>query len=326
MFELDTVGLLATAPLFQGLPQSALVELASVMRRRAMRAGDVLWHQGAEAKGMALIVEGRVSVALRLPGDRAFEFAELGPGETLGELPLIDGGPHSGTARVTERGRLLFLSRADFNALVARHDPVAFALRRRFLAVAAARLRRQLSYLAGTLGPEPPSGTTADQVPTPAQLEVTGPPDSKYIRRMASFRAFDPLALWGFLTRGQYVHCPRGQTLEEEGAPATALYMVINGAIERVLIRGDRRIRVGLAGPGQAFGYEGLIDGEPVATTAIARERSLLLMLPRDAFALLFDGEIDESLVVLDVINRDLAAWLRQAIRPQARLAVRPIA
>lgn len=326
MSEPDTVGLLATAPLFEGLEHSALVELAGVMRHRAMRAGDVLWHQGTAAKGMALIVEGRVSVALRLPGDRAFEFADLGPGETLGELPLIDGGPHSGSPRVTEAGSMLFLSRADFTALISRHDPVAFALRRRFVAVSTARLRRQLGYLGDSLGPRPPVGAAADPARPPPQLEFTQPPDSRYIRRMANFRAFDPLALWGFLTRGRYARVARGQTLEEEGAPATALYMVINGAVERVLIRGDRRIRVGLAGPGQAFGYEGLIDGERAPTTAIARERALLLMLPRDAFAQLFDGEIDESLVFLDVINRDLAAWLRQAIRPQARLAVRPIA
>ena len=325
MSEPGLAGLLATAPVFEGLQDGDLAALARVMRRRPMRAGDVLWHQGAEAKGMALIVEGRVSVALRLPGDRAFEFAELGPGETLGELPLIDGGPHSATARATEAGSLLFLSRTDFTALVARHDPVAFALRRRFVAVATARLRHQLAYLARSLGAETPAGAAPDPARTPAQLEIAAAPDSGYIRRMASFRAFDPLALWEILTSGRYVSCPRGQTLEEEGAPATALYMVINGAVERVLIRGDRRIRVGLAGPGQAFGYEGLIDGEPVPTTAIARERALLFALPHDAFARLFDGETDESLGFLDVINRDLAAWLRQAIRPQARLAVMPI-
>ena len=80
----------------------------------------------------------------------------------------------------------------------------------------------------------------------------------------------------------------------------------------------------GSPGPGRAFGYEGLIDGERRHPRhAIARERALLLVLPRDAFARLFNGASDESLAFLDVVNRDLAAWLRQAIRPQARLAVR---
>jgi CRP-like cAMP-binding protein len=275
---------------------------------------------------MAIIIEGRVAVALRLPGDRTVDLAEVGPGETLGELPLIDGGPHSATARVTEAGSMLFLSRADFVAFLSRPGPVACVLRRRFVAVATARLRRQLAYLGDSLGPPPSGRAAAGPAPTPAQLEFTGPPDSRYIRRMANFRAFEPLALWGFLTRGRYARVERGQTLEEEGGPATGLYVVINGGVERVVIRGDRRIRVGLAGPGRAFGYEGLIDGEPAPSTAIARERALLLVLSPDAFARLFQGDIDESLVFLDVITRDAAAWLRQALRPQARLATGPIA
>jgi CRP-like cAMP-binding protein len=57
--------------------------------------------------------------------------------------------------------------------------------------------------------------------------------------------------------------------------------------------------------------------------TAITRERSLLLVLTEESFARLFGGDTDVSHVFLDVINRNLAASLRQAMRPQARLAVR---
>ena len=324
MSEPDSVGFLAAAALFEGLQRSDLADVARVMRRRSMSVGDVLWQQGTEAQGMVLIVEGRVSVTLRLPGNRAFELTEAGPGETLGELPLIDGGPHSATARVTEAGSLLFISRADFATLVSRDEPSAFALKRRCALVTATRLRRVFRHLADSLGPGDPGDAAADPAQTAAQVTFTGAPDSKYLRRMAAFHAVDALALWGFLTAGYYVRCPRGLTLDQEGAPAASLFLVINGAVEKVVIRGDRRIRVGLAGPGHAFGYEGLIDGEPSSATAIARERALLLVLPPEAFARLFGGETSESLMFLDVINRDLAAWLRQAQRPQARLAVMP--
>ena len=124
-----------------------------------------------------------------------------------------------------------------------------------------------------------------------AELEYCSPPDSKYVRRMATFHDFDSLALWGFLTSGSYARCPPGRMLLAEGAPSTAFYLTINGAVEKVLVRGDRRIRVGLAGPGKAFGYESLIDGRPSPVTAITRERALLLVLPRDPFEHLFNGE-----------------------------------
>ena len=55
--------------------------------------------------------------------------------------------------------------------------------------------------------------------------------------------------------------------------------------------------------------------------TAFTRERTLLLVLPQEAFERLFGGETTGSHVFLDVIHRDLMVALRQALRPHARLA-----
>ncbi len=318
MSEPDGIAALAAAPIFQGFGRDELAELARVMRPRPTAAGDVLWEQGAEARGMALVADGRVAVTLRLPGGRSVELADVGPGETLGELPLIDGGPHSATARVTEPGSVLFFTRVEFLPFVSRDDPAAFAIKRRFAAVTATRLRRQLEHLAASLGPgeAAPSGSAAE-------LEPATAPDHAYLRRMASFRAHEAEALDALFAAGRFVRCARGATLEEEGGTASAFHLVINGTVEKVLVRGDRRIRVGLAGPGQAFGYEGLVDGGPAPATAIARERALLLTLPREAFAARFEGEGRDAPALLDIVNRDLAGWLRRAIRPQAQLAVR---
>ena len=42
---------------------------------------------------------------------------------------------------------------------------------------------------------------------------------------------------------------------------------------------------------------------------------------PRDRFTTLFHGEDAVSRVILDVIQRELVATLRQTLRPHARLA-----
>src|SRR5205085_4282978 len=131
-------------------------------------------------------------------------------------------------------------------------------------------------------------------------------PDSRYVRRMTTFHDFDPLALWGFLTSGHYVRCAPGRVLLAEGTPSAAFYLTINGAVEKVLVRGDRRIRVGLAGPGKAFGYESLIDGLPSPVAAISRERAILLLIPRDVFDQLYRREDAVGRVFVDAILRDL--------------------
>ena len=320
MSEPATASFLATIPLLNGIEEAELEELASIMRQRDVPAGKVLWREGDEAQAMFLIVDGRVSVTLRLPGERSVDVTTLGPGEMLGEIPLLDGGRHSATARVAEPARLLSLSRADFAALVSRGHPSAFALKRRIARLTCSRLRSQLAALASRLGTE--EGKEPPREPEVFHdLEFCGPPDSGYVRRLATFHAFDSLALWGFLTAGRFARCPKGSTLVAEGEPSDACFLTINGAVEKVIVRGDRRIRVGLAGPGHGFGYETLIDGGPSPVTATTRERALLLVLPKHQFERLFNGEAKGAHMFLDVIHRDLVVALRQALRPHARLA-----
>jgi CRP-like cAMP-binding protein len=320
MSDRETVDFLGTVPLFEDQEERELVELARVMRRRTMQEGEILWSQGDDAREMVVIVDGAVSASLHLNGDRTVEIWAGGPREVVGEIALLDGEGHTMSVRVTETATVLALGRVEFAGLLARQDPSAFRLKRRLASLFATRLRKQLGHLADSLGgdvADPPAGDPARAF---AELEYCGPPDSKYVRRMATFHEFDPLALWGFLTSGSYARCPPGRMLLAEGAPSTACYLTINGAVEKVLVRGDRRIRVGLAGPGKAFGYESLIDGRPSPLTAITRERALLLVLPWEPFEQLFNGEDAVSRVFLDVIQRDLVATLRQGLRQHARL------
>jgi CRP-like cAMP-binding protein len=321
MPDRETVDFLATVPLLEGLEEADLLELARVMRQRTVQEGEILWHQRDEAREMVFIVDGAVSASLDLSGDRTVEIGRAGPGETVGEIGLLDGGGHTMSVRVTETATVLALGRLDFAALLAGQRPSVFRLKRRLASLFTARLRNQLRHLAVSLGGEMAGPPAEDAAVAFADLEECRPPDSKYVRRMATFHDFDPLALWGFLTSGSYVRCPPGRTLVTEGAPSTAYYLTINGAVEKVLARGNWRIRVGLAGPGKAFGYESLIDGQPSPVTAITRERALLLVVPRDLFEQLFNGEDAVSRGFLDVIQKDLMATLRETLRPCARLA-----
>ena len=249
------------------------------------------------------------------------EIWTAGRGETIGEIALLDGKGHTMSVRVTETATMLALGRVEFAALLARQDPSSFRLKRDLASLFTSRLRSQLQRLAASLGDEMDGPGAEDAARTFAELEPCGPPDSKYVRRMATFHDFDALALWGFLTSGTYATCPPGRTLLAEGAPSAACYLTMNGAVEKVLIRGDRRIRIGLAGPGRAFGYESLIDGHASPVAAITRERTLLLVLPPAPFEKIFNGEDPVSRVFLDVIQRELVSSLRLSLRQHARLA-----
>ena len=191
-----------------------------------VREGEILWRQGDERAGAACSSSTArvVGVAARARGSRRWRSATAGPGETVGEIALLDGGGHTMSVRVTETATVLALGRRRFRGAARPPGSVGVRLKRRLAALFTARLRNQLAHLAASLGGD--AGRRRGRGRGAARSRSSsycGPPDSKYVRRMATFHDFDPLALWGFLTSGSYATCPPGRTLLAEGAPSDGL-------------------------------------------------------------------------------------------------------
>ena len=284
----NRLSFLAEVSLFAGIPDSELEEVVHVMGTVALESGQALFRQGDEADGLHVIQSGLVHAVRRLPGGRELEYARIRPGEVLGEIPLLDGGVRSGTVRALKPTTALFLARADFTALVSRLHPTAFAIKRQILRLACERLRLTHGRLVDLLG----GGTPADaggpkgglREPGPDDLREGGLPDHEYVRRLAFFRSYGEPEFAELVEHCRLAVVPPGQAILDEGSPATACYVTLNGAIEEVIRRGGDSVRVRLCGPGRAFGYVGLIDGLPSSLSVVTRERSLLLVVPGGRF------------------------------------------
>jgi CRP-like cAMP-binding protein len=319
------VSFLSQVPLFAGIPQDELEELATVMGTIVLESGDVLFHQGQEADGLHVLERGLVQALRKLPGETEFEYARLGAGEVLGEIPLLDGGLRSGTVRAVEPTTALFLARADFTALVSRLHPTAFAIKRQIVQLACQRLRLSHAALVENLG-----GGPHDEAAEPGSLGEAGPedlpagrlPDAGYVLRLPFFRSYGESEYVELLSSCQLAVVTAQSLILPEGGSAKSCCITLNGAIEEVIRRGDRVVRVRLCGPGRAFGYAGLIDGLPSSVSVSSRERSLLLVVPGGPFETLYHGGTIGSYSFFDAIEHDLMWALRQAQSPRARLAV----
>ena len=91
MSEREIAGFLATVPLLEGRDEADLTELARVMRRRTVPAGEVLWQQGGVAREALFVVEGAVSATLQVPGERTVEIGRVGPDRSSARSPCSTG-------------------------------------------------------------------------------------------------------------------------------------------------------------------------------------------------------------------------------------------
>jgi CRP/FNR family transcriptional regulator, cyclic AMP receptor protein len=114
-----------------GLPEEDARRVLQVARRRTFARREVVFHRGDPADTLHLVHEGHfaVSIATRL-GDTVM-LAMMGPGETFGEIALLDDtASRSATVLALEGGETHSIHKLDFDALRARNPGVADVLAR----------------------------------------------------------------------------------------------------------------------------------------------------------------------------------------------------
>jgi CRP-like cAMP-binding protein len=111
---------LARVPLFSRLGDKELSAVRSLMTQADLPAGRVLAKQGAVGSELFVILSGTASV------DRdGHHLADLGPGDFLGEMSILDHGPRTATVTATTDITVLVATSQEFNALLDRSPSVA---------------------------------------------------------------------------------------------------------------------------------------------------------------------------------------------------------
>ena len=121
--------ILSRIELFAALPLEGLAALAEQGRRRSFRAVSLIMRQGDVCQFMHVIVKGRVRVQRWHPSLTApMVLEELGPGEVVGELGVLDGEACSDTVVAVEDTETLELSPAELAETLLRFPSVSAVL------------------------------------------------------------------------------------------------------------------------------------------------------------------------------------------------------
>lgn len=128
----EKIELMRSVPLFRGLTDTELERVSALADIVELPKDRVILTQGQNGWEMFVLVTG--SARVERDGQ---SLGERGPGEVLGEIALLDGGPRTATVTLSKPSRLLVLARREFQTLLDEFPEI----RLRILETVAGRLR-----------------------------------------------------------------------------------------------------------------------------------------------------------------------------------------
>src|SRR5215472_13942169 len=141
--ETSSEALLKGVPLFSNLSEQEFAFLSSHLVQRKYSAGELIFSEGDPCAGLYIVRTGNVRIFKSSAGGREQVLSIDGPGSSIAELPVFDGGNYPASAQAVSDSTLFFFSRQDFQSLCLQYPHVALKV----LKVIGGRLRKLVGII-----------------------------------------------------------------------------------------------------------------------------------------------------------------------------------
>src|SRR5438874_12774533 len=135
--------ILSKVALFSGLAAAEMDFLAPRVVPRTFSQGQMVFNEGDPCSGLYVVASGQVRIFKTSASGREQVLSIDGPGSSIAELPVFDGGNYPASVAAIDDATLLFVSKKDFQELCLTHPQVALKV----LRVVGARLRRLVGII-----------------------------------------------------------------------------------------------------------------------------------------------------------------------------------
>ena len=126
----DIKAFLRRVPLFAGLTEIQLDQLAAGSARRSYPKGRTIVSEGEPSQSMYILLAGRAKVQRSDSEGKEVILAVLGSGEYFGEMSLIDDSPRSASVITLESSEFIAVSKEAFKAMLAQSPDMAMSVMR----------------------------------------------------------------------------------------------------------------------------------------------------------------------------------------------------
>ncbi len=149
------VNFLADTPVFERFERQEIEAFLPHFEFQGVEATHTIFQEGSNGDGWWIVLGGEVSVTKEMPSGPPHVLSHLYPGDTFGEMALIDGTPRMATLYAVEDTHLARLSRDVFLQLLRDREMHAIKLLWAMSSVLAQRQRELTMVLSDLVeGPE----------------------------------------------------------------------------------------------------------------------------------------------------------------------------
>ena len=141
--RIDRLSVLQSSALLSNFSADELRLLAECVAMRRFAPGELLFSEGELCSGLYIIARGRVRIFKTSASGREQVLGVNGPGETVAELPVFDGGCYPASVVALEETEIAFIAQPDFRRFCLDHPEVALKL----LATVGSRLRQLVGII-----------------------------------------------------------------------------------------------------------------------------------------------------------------------------------
>lgn len=147
---MSDVDFLKTVTLFDGLTHGQVQQIATIVHKEEMPAGQPIIQEGETGDRMYIIQEGTVEVSRTLTmkltrrdfGQKEKTFIRLSSGFFFGEMALLENDVRSATVTTVTDCKMFVILRDDFNPLCENFPEIGYKILRNIAKTIAGRLRR----------------------------------------------------------------------------------------------------------------------------------------------------------------------------------------
>ena len=140
---MDTVELLKGVDLFEGLTEQELRRVAAICQEAKYAKGQIVTSQGEEGDEMFVVRDGLVEVTVGEAGEGPRTVVNLGTGQVVGEMALVDRGPRSATVGCVTDVTLNVIERDAFEKLCQSSAQIGMVVYRNLAADLSFKLRHR---------------------------------------------------------------------------------------------------------------------------------------------------------------------------------------